>query len=370
MNREQPLKLECENIHHRILTLSGLKSHSMRPKAWRIRRLPHAWTHLSKSCASGGNASLNTDWKACRRDTGEAARLVFPPGVVVAVKALACELPAELDLPLSRLSMAELRNETIERGLVASIGKTTLWRWLSQDAIRPWYHRTWIFPRDPHFAEKAGRILDLYAGLWEGAPLNAADCVLSTDEKTSIQARRRQHPTLPSAPGRLMRVEHEYERKGALAYLAAWDVRRAKIFGRCEETTGIVPFNRLLEHVMGQEPYRSAPRVFWIMDNGSSHRGQRGDGRIHDKWKNIVPVHTPVHASWLNQVEVYFSVIQRKVLTPNDFDSLAAVEDCLMRFQEHYEKAAKPFQWKFTRQDLVRLLARIDAAECRQKVAA
>jgi hypothetical protein len=308
-------------------------------------------------------------WKVFRKESGEAARLVFPPGVVVAIKAFACELPAELDVPLSRLSMADIREETIRRGLVASIGKTTLWRWLSEDAIRPWYHRTWIFPRDPQFAEKAGRILDLYEGLWEGAPLAEADCVLSTDEKTSIQARRRKYPTLQPGAGRVMRVEHEYERKGALAYLAAWDVRRAKVFGRCDATTGIVPFNRLVEQVMAQEPYRSAPRVFWIMDNGSSHRGQRSDERIHDKWKNIVPVHTPVHASWLNQVEIYFSVVQRKVLTPNDFDSLAAIEDRLLRFQDYYEKAASPFQWKFTQRDLIQLLARIEAMQY-QKVAA
>ena len=127
----------------------------------------------------------------------------------------------------------------------------------------------------------------------------------------------------------------------------------------------IAPFDKLVEQVMGQEPYRSAPRVFWIMDNGSSHRGKRGDKRIQAKWKNIVPVHTPVHASWLNQVEVYFSVVQRKVLTPNNFDSLLAVEDRLLRFQDYYERAAKPFQWKFTRRDLVELLAGIDATECR-----
>jgi hypothetical protein len=309
-------------------------------------------------------------WKAFKSSPGEADRLAFPPEVVVEIKAFACELPAELDLPLSRLSMADIRNETLRRGLVASIGRTTIWRWLSEDSIRPWYHRSWIFPRDPQFAEKAGRILDLYEGLWDGAPLNEADCVLSTDEKTSIQARRRKHSTSPPEPGRSMRVEHEYERKGALAYLAVWDVRQAKIFGRCEKTTGIVPFNRLVEQVMAHEPYRSAPRVFWIMDNGSSHRGERGDERIREKWKNIVPVHTPVHASWLNQVEVYFSVVQRKVLTPNDFDSLAAVEDRLLRFQEYYERAAKPFQWKFTRRDLVQLLARLKSIEYHTKEAA
>jgi len=309
-------------------------------------------------------------WKAFRRATGEAVRLAFPPGVVVSIKAFACELPAELNLPLSRLSMADIRDETIRRGLVASVGKTTLWRWLSDDAIRPWFHRSWIFPRDPQFAEKAGRVLDLYEGLWDGEPLKASDCVVSADEKTSIQARRRIHRTSPPGPGQTMKVEEEYEREGALAYLAVWDVRRAKVFGRCEESTGIVPFDRLVDQVMGQEPYRSAPRVFWIMDNGSSHRGQRGDKRIQAKWKNIVLVHTPVHASWLNQVEIYFSVVQRKVLTPNDFDSLLAVEDRLLRFQDYYERAAKPFQWKFTRRDLVKLLARIDSTECQQKMAA
>jgi len=107
--------------------------------------------------------------------------------------------------------------------------------------IRPWCHRSWIFPRDPAFEEKAGRILDLYEGVWEGRPLTARDFVISTDEKTSIQARRRIHATRPPGPGEPMRIEHEYQRKGAWAYLAAWDVRRAKIFGRCEPKDGHRP---------------------------------------------------------------------------------------------------------------------------------
>ncbi len=304
---------------------------------------------------------MKRDWKACRKPPGEADRLAFPPEVVVEIKAFACELPCELGLPLSRLSLADLRQEVMTRGLVASVGRTTLWRWLSEDAIRPWYHRSWIFPRDPHFAEKAGRILDLYEGLWEGERLQEGDCVLSTDEKTSIQARRRKHSSSPPGPGRPMRVEHEYERKGSFAYLAAWDVRGAKIFGRCEERTGIDPFQRLVEQVMTQEPYCSARRVFWIMDNGSSHRGQRSTRRLQEKWKNIVTVHTPLHASWLNQIEIYFSVVQRKVLRPNNFDSVAEAQDCLYRFQQRYEQAAKPFEWKFTRRDLLQLLARIEA---------
>ena len=160
-----------------------------------------------------------------------------------------------------------------------------------------------------------------------------------------------------------MRGEHEYERLGAWAYLAAWDVHRAKIFGRCERKTGIAPFHRLVHQVMRQEPYRSAERVFWIMDNGSSHRGARCVERMAERWPSIIVVHTPVHASWLNQIEIYFSIVQRKALTPGDFESLEYLEDRLLRFQHHYEAIAKPFEWKFTRRDLKRLLVKLTAHE-------
>ncbi len=160
---------------------------------------------------------------------------------------MACALPALLGLPLSRLQVPDIRAEVLRRGIVASISDTTIWRWLADDAIKPWTHRSWIFPRDPDFEAKAGRVLDLYAGRFEGRRLGRGEYVVSADEKTSIQARIRCHPTLAPAPGRAMRVEHEYQRGGALQYLAAWDVQRAKLFGRCEPTTGIVPFGRLVE---------------------------------------------------------------------------------------------------------------------------
>jgi len=310
----------------------------------------------SRSGASASSSNVSPDWKS---NPGGDGLPVFPPRVVVAVKALACQLPSAAGLDLSRYSIPELKREVLRRGLVASIGETTLWRWLDEDAIRPWCHRSWIFPRDPQFESKAARILDLYEGLWEGRPLTARDFVISTDEKTSIQARRRIHSTRPPAPGESMRVEHEYERKGAWAYLAAWDVRRAKIFGRCEHKTGIAPFERLVAQVMRQEPYRSARRVFWIMDNGSSHRGAKADARLSRRWPTLIPIHTPIHASWLNQVEIYFSVVERKALTPNDFASLRKLKDRLLRFQEHYERVARPFQWKFTRRDLAQLMAKL-----------
>jgi hypothetical protein len=310
---------------------------------------------------SGASASSSNVWRDSKSSPEEADRQAFPPSVVVAVKALACQLPFECGRPLSRWSLSEFKREVLQRGIVASVGETTLWRWLAEDAIRPWTHRSWIFPRDPDFEAKASRVLDLYEGRWKGKPLQPADCVISADEKSGIQALKRCHPTVPPSQGRAALVEHEYRRKGTLAYLAAWDVQRAKLWGRCEPKVGIAPFERLVEQVMSDEPYRTAPRVFWILDNGTSHRGQRCIERFQRRWPNTIVVFLPKHASWLNQIEIFFSIVQRKVLTPADFASLAELEDRILRFQEHYQHVAKPFEWRFTRRDLAKLLRRLEA---------
>ena len=275
---------------------------------------------------------------------------------------MACALPAEQGVPLSRWSSAELAREAVARGIVEQISGVTVWRWLSEDAIKPWQQRSWIFPRDPRFAERAGPILDLYAGRWQGERLHPGDYVVCADEKPSIQARRRKHATLPASPDhrRGQRVEHEYERKGALCYLAAWDARRAKLFDRCAPKDGIEPFDALVDQFMSQPPYSKAQRVFVVVDNGSAHRGKRSIDRLQGSWRNLVLVHTPIHASWLNQAEIYFSIVQRKVVTPNDFDDLDTLEQHLLAFGRRYEQIATPFEWTFTRHDLDRLLNRLD----------
>ena len=306
---------------------------------------------------------------ACRIERGRVARAVFPPQQVAQVKAIACELPRDLGVPLSRFSRAELHRLVIERA-VCEASASTIARWLAEDAIRPWQHRSWIFPRDPRFLEKAGPVLDLYQRRWQGELLHPGDFVICADEKTQIQARRRDSPTTAPAPGRPQRVEHDYDRGGALCYLAAWDVHRGRLIGRCEQQTGIAPFGRLVEQVMTAEPYARARRVFWIVDNGSSHRGQVAADRLQAQWPNLVLVHLPFYASWLNQIEIVFSVIQRKVLTPNDFASLQAVVDRLDAFEHHYNQIAKPFEWNFTRRDLADLIARVADHEPRLKVAA
>jgi transposase len=295
---------------------------------------------------------------ADHKRTGRPPR--FTPLQLAQVKALACQLPAETGTPLSRWSCPELAREVIGRGILPFISASSIRRILAGDALKPWQHRSWIFTRDPAFRDRAAPVLDLYARTYQGAALGQDEYVVSADEKTSIQARCRCHPTLAPGQARAMRVNHDYHRGGALAYLAAYDIHQAKVFGRCEQTTGIVPFMNLVTQVMTQEPYASAKRVFWIVDNGSSHRGQASIERLTKAYPNAVLVHTPVHASWLNQIEIFFSVVQRKVVAPNDFTNLDQVENRLTAFEHRYNATAQPFQWKFTTTDLDDLLARIE----------
>ena len=332
---------------------------STRLHAWVTRWPANGWA--CRAGRSGVGASVGPreifPWPMLQDG---AARPIFPPLDQAVVKAVACELVAETKQPLSRQSLADVTARA-QAALGQRISRSTVWRILATDAIKPWRYKYWIFPRDPHFVEQAGPILDLYAGTWQGKPLSPKDHILSADEKTSIQARSRCHPALPPAPGQPARIENEYERRGALQYLAAWDVRRGYVMGRCEPTTGIEPFGRLVHQVLAQEPYRSGKRLFWIVDNGSSHRGETAKQRLYQVDSRIILVHTPVHASWLNQVELYFSILQRKVLTPNDFADLEALRLRLALYEDLSNQRPTPFQWKFDRSKLVTLLAKIAA---------
>lgn len=286
----------------------------------------------------------------------------FSAAVVAEVKALACELPAKTDVPLAKWTCPDLAAEATRRGVVTSVSASTVRRWLAADALKPWQHRSWIFPRDPDFAIKATRVLDLYARTFDNEPLGDDDYVLSADEKPGVQARSRVHPSRPPRPQRRpMRVESEYRRHGTLAYLAAYDVHRAQVIGHCAPSTGIESFSALVDKIMTREPYASARRVFWVVDNGASHRGWTSAKRLSDAYPNTKMIHLPVHASWLNQIEIYFSVVQRKLLTPDDFPDLDVLANQLAAFEARYNTTAQPFDWRFTRNDLNRLLTRIAA---------
>lgn len=341
----------------------------MRPRVCTTLRSLRGWTRRRGSSVSGEGGSSTIALKGSRTGRARVARAVSPPQQVAEVKAIACELPVTHGVPLGRFSRVELHRLVIERG-VTDASASTIWRWLHEDAIKPWQTRSWIFPRDPDFATKAGRALDLYARIFEGRRLRPDEYVICADEKSQLQALGRRHESIPVGPGRPALVEFEYRRGGTLAYLAAWDVHHANLFDRVEPKTGIEPFGRLVEQVMNTEPYKSARRVFWVVDNGSSHAGKTSIARMHNSHENARLIHLPIHASWLNQIELFFSIVQRKALTPNDFGDLDALAERLLAFGKHYRQIARPFEWTFTRDDLDRVLTRVADREPHLQLAA
>lgn len=289
---------------------------------------------------------------------GPAGRRLFPPEEHVLVKALACERPVDAQRrPLSRFSVDDVCARAWELGIRMSY--STLWRTLHHDAIRPWLQQQWLFPRDPRLLEKATPILELYQRQWQGVPLGPRDYVLCADEMTGLQALSRLHTGLVPAPGRPSRYEFEYERHGTLCYLAFLDVFSGKVSGATSPRSGIEPFERALAQVLAQRPYVEAERVFLIVDNGSAHHPNTSPARIRLQFPQVEVVHLPTHSSWLNQIEIYFSILKRKALTPADFASVAALDQRLRWFEWDYNQRAEPFRWNYTRADLERYLDRL-----------
>lgn len=283
--------------------------------------------------------------------------VTYGPQERAQVIALVCETLHEHELPLSRFSITDLHKIVVQEQALTGLSHASLGRILAQDALKPWRYRYWLFPRDPDFVQKACVVLDLYAGFWQGQRLGPDEYILSADEKT-IQVLKRCHDGLLPIPGHVRRVEFEYERLGTIAYHAAWDVLRGKLFGRVAPNTCIATFNQLVHAVMTPEPYHSSARTFWIVDGGPAHHPSTFPARLQAMYPNAVAVPLPTHSSWLNQIEIFFSIVQRKVLTPMDVANEETLSKRLLDFQDYYQETAKPFNWKFTADDLK---ARLDA---------
>src|SRR3954451_11431229 len=247
---------------------------------------PLVSTSIPIPSAAGGNAGPEVS-SPSRTIPAVAVSRPSPPLDRAVVASIACDVVARTGNPLSRQSTTD-RADRARDEPNKPISRSTVWRILDEDAIKPWQYEHWIFPRAANFFEKAAVALDLYEGYWQGERVDPFDRILSSDEKTSIQARIRCHATLGPAPGRRRRLEAEYERGGALQYLAAWDVQEGLVLGRCEAKTGLAPFGRLVDQVMEQPAYGSADRVFWVVDNGSSHRGGSSAGRVG--WAHPHPI--------------------------------------------------------------------------------
>lgn len=306
-----------------------------------------------------GGAKKGSPWKM---NLGRVDRGLFPPQQIVQLKALACELPTQHAQPLSRLFIPDIKRLAIKEEIVGSISLSTIWRILDKDALKPWRKRSWISIRDPNFYEKASVVLDLYQGVYAGKKIGKRDYVICADEKTGIQVLKRLSETRIGSDRRGQRVEHEYKRLGTWAYLVGWDILKARAVGRVEKTTGKEPFMKLVEQVMGQEPYRSARRVFWIVDNGGSHHPNTFPERLRKRFPKAIAIMLPIHASWLNQVEIYLSILQRKALTPNNFKNHDEVPGRIIGFEKMFNQNAQPFNWRFTSdalKELIRKLPRV-----------
>jgi len=279
------------------------------------------------------------------------------------VKAQACARPSAGGRPLGRLSVFEVCRQVWAQG-VTVMSYSTVWRRLHEDLLRPWFQRVWIFPRDPLFLQKATPVLDLYQGRWQGEPLLPGDRVLCGDEMPGIQALRRIHAPLPAGPHRKARHEFEYERLGTLCYHAFLDVFTGKAYGQIHASTGIEPFQASLKATLAQPEFAEAERIFVVLDNGSSHHPRTSPARLQALDPRLVAVHLPAHASWLNQLEIFFSILVRKGIGPPDFDSLDQLRDRIYRFTSHYNQEARPFNWTYTPEKLKAYLTRLAEKSC------
>jgi hypothetical protein len=254
---------------------------------------------------------------------------------------MACERPEKLGRSLSQWDCRELADQLVREGVVASISADTVRRILDNHQLKPWRHHLWLsptVPRDADFAARVQEISDLYT-----RELGPHEVVLCADEKTNLQPRPRKAPTKAAAPGQPVRVEHEYGRCGALNLFAAFDTRTGKVYGmtadrkRQEE---FIAFLEMLDGAFGPE----ITAIHVVLDNLRMHKGKKVQAWLA-KHPRFVFHHPPVHCSWMNQVEQWFSILQRKRLRIADFADKAALAERLQAFISEWNRVAHPFKW-------------------------
>ena len=269
---------------------------------------------------------------------------------------LACERPDRLGRSLSQWDCLELARQLERESIVEHISPETVRRILEHHKLKPWRHHLWLSPSTPRNAEFYARVAevgDLYT-----RPLPSDETVLSVDEKTSLQPRPRRHATRPVQPGRPNLVEHEYRRAGALNLFAAFDTRTGRVYGRCTGRKRQREFIAFLEALDAVTP-ATIKTIHIVCDNARAHYGKEVR-----RWLPLHPrfvVHfTPVHCSWLNQVEHWFSILQRKRLRIVDFASLADLQAKLEQFIVEWNEVAHPFNW--TTKSVAKVMADADPA--------
>ncbi len=281
--------------------------------------------------------------------------------MITEVKAAACDNAGAVAQGLAHYSIRDLTALVMQTLSLVKLAPSTVWNILDRDAIKPWRYSGWIFPRDPDFAEYADVVLDLYMGSYKGEPLGERDFVLSGDEKPGLLLRTRCCPIVLPSPGKPGLKEFEYRRHGTAVLLALMDIVSGHVLHETVPKSGIVPFLALIKKLLEQEKYRSATRLFFVIDNGSSHARNKFQERLNElfprsDYPEMIAVHTPKHASWLNQIELFFSIVARKALPHIECRKRSEMADRLDRFVARHNSNPRPFSWRFTKQDLAELM--------------
>lgn len=290
---------------------------------------------------------------------------VFPPEVRAQATALACSLPKEKGRALSRWSLAEIATHLVMLGVVASIASSTLARWFAQEKLKPWRYHNWQHILDPQkFLERARPVLQLYQAAKQ--LLEQGIWVVCTDEKTSIQARERLQEPQAAGFGQPQHISARYKRQGALHLFAALSVADGQKYGQTRRRKRFIDFQAfLLEVVIPEALRRGVHTLKLILDNGSTHAPKQLENWLHSQieangWPlTIEVVWLPTNASWLDQIEIWFSVLQRKLLQPNHFKSLEELAEAILTFIRCENRTAKPIRWTYAVEKLEQKLGMI-----------
>ncbi len=318
------------------------------------------WTDAQVAESIGCSPALVRKWRKrwCQtRSLKEAPRsgrpCSFLPIVRSQVTAIACSQPSDFDVPLARWSCQDIAAQLVSLGIAVSIATSTVWRWLKQERIKPWRFHAWMHATDENFVALATPILRLYAQA--SFLIKAGFWVVCVDEKTSIQAREGLHPPEPAAPGHPVHVAARYKRQGALHLFAALSVAEGLIYGCCRERKKFVDFQAFVLEVLVPEAIRRDVRhIYLILDNGPTHAPKQLQQWLNQQqqeagWSfTVEAVWLPKYASWLDQIEIWFSILQRKLLTPNDFPNKETLRQRLLEFIARHNCSAQPIKWTYT----------------------
>lgn len=289
---------------------------------------------------------------------GVEPRGVFPPEVRAQVTATACTLPRQTGVPLARWSRAE-----VARKVAASLeghapSASTVGRWLKAERLRPWRYHSWQHIHDPkRFLERARPALQLYAQAL--SLLREGTWLVCLDEKTSIQAREGEQPPRPAQSGQPQRREARYQRRGARHLFAGLSVADGQVYGTCRARKTFADFQAFVQQVIiPQALQRGVRTVHLILDNGTTHAPKQLERWLQEQpavVQDQLTFHVcwlPPNASWLDQMEIWFSILQRKLLQPNHFVSVQDLEQAIADFLTYYNQQAKPIKWTYTVEQL------------------